>query len=491
MATPLIAEVPHQIPKETPSQIASRPLSDHPPHRAMGVCRAQPLAGRRILPLGSLFESGGSGLLVNRPSGAEGWLPIAGLMNLKYFFSTGQIPTIHPAAMFLFGAFLLMSLLLKKAFCSWLCPVGTFSEALRRPGPPQPATAQSADIPLRGLKYVLLGFFVAIIGAMSAEKLLGFMNTPYGLLADVKMLNFFRNMGLTAVIVIGALVILSVFIQNFWCRYLCPYGALLGLASLFSPSKSAVTQPPASTAPSAPMPVPPTCTVDKLVQIRSVECTACMACVSVCPAQDALQFALPPRQAAACAALVSPRALAGRSYHCPRLHLSGIRALGACYKPLADQRTARGLHASGAQGELRHAPRHLAPATRRLIKFHRDPATTSTSPQSSRRLRSSPASRLRSCSTWLRAPCASSSAAANCSFPRRAVHGSAHHRPRQGSHLLNLRERARSRYWQSTPMANRSPNYPSSRRTVSRLSHRHRRHGGRIHLPPRLPRLLP
>ena len=37
--------------------------------------------------------------------------------------------------------------------------------------------------------------------------------------------------------------------------------------------------------------------VDKLVQVRSVECTACMACVASCPAEGALQFALPrPRQ---------------------------------------------------------------------------------------------------------------------------------------------------------------------------------------------------
>ena len=56
------------------------------------------------------YERGGQGLAVARPAGAEGWLPIAGLMNFKYFLSTGLIPAIHPAAMFLFVAFLLMSL---------------------------------------------------------------------------------------------------------------------------------------------------------------------------------------------------------------------------------------------------------------------------------------------------------------------------------------------------------------------------------------------
>ena len=80
------------------------------------------------------FERGGQGLYVPRPAGVEGWLPIAGLMNLKYLFMTGHVPIIHPAAMYLFLGFHLMSTLLKKAFCSWLCPVGTLSENLWKLG---------------------------------------------------------------------------------------------------------------------------------------------------------------------------------------------------------------------------------------------------------------------------------------------------------------------------------------------------------------------
>jgi len=186
-------------------------------------------------------ERSGTGLSVSRPAGTEGWLPIAGLMNTKYFFLTGRVPAIHPAAMVLFIAFLLMSLLLKKAFCSWLCPVGTLSEHLwklgRRVFGRNLHAPNWVDIPLRGLKYLLLGFFVFMIGAMSAEAIHDFMSTPYGLVADVKMLNFFRDIGQTAVIDIGLLVLLSMLIQNFWCRCLCPYGALLGITSLLSPVK--------------------------------------------------------------------------------------------------------------------------------------------------------------------------------------------------------------------------------------------------------------
>ncbi|MGA8088233.1 MAG: 4Fe-4S binding protein [Terracidiphilus sp.] len=247
------------------------------------------------------FERGGTGFLVSRPAGVEGWLPIAGLMNTKYLLLTGHVLQIHPAAMFLFIGFMLMSLLMKKAFCSWLCPVGTFSEFLwkfgRRIFGRNLRLPRWFDIPLRGLKYVLLGLFVAVIGVMSAAALEDFMATPYGLVADVKMLNFFRDIGLTAAIVIGLLMLLSALVQNFWCRYLCPYGALMGIASLLSPVKIRRDKDACIDCGKCAKACPAGIQVDKLVQIRTVECTGCMECVAACSTQDALQFALPPRRA--------------------------------------------------------------------------------------------------------------------------------------------------------------------------------------------------
>jgi polyferredoxin len=249
------------------------------------------------------LERGGQGIHAGRPAGVEGWLPIAGLMNTKYLLVTGRVPGIHPAAMYLFLGFLLMSVLLKKAFCSWLCPVGTLSENLWKPGRSlfrrNLRLPRWADVPLRGLKYVLLGLFVAVIGFMSADALDGFMQTPYGLVVDVKMMNFFRDASFTAVLVISMLVLLSMLIQNFWCRYLCPYGALLGLASLLSPVKIRRDKDACIDCAKCARACPAHMPVDRLVQIRSVECSACMACVAACPAQDALQLALPPRRAAA------------------------------------------------------------------------------------------------------------------------------------------------------------------------------------------------
>lgn len=218
-------------------------------------------------------------------------------MNFKYALATGHPPAVHPAAFFLFVAFLAIAFLFRKAFCSWLCPVGTVSEYLWRAGHQvfgrNLHLPRWLDILLRGLKYLLLGFFVWAVGNMSAESIEQFMRSPYGVIADVRMLNFFRYIGESAAIVIAILVIASVLIQNFWCRYLCPYGALLGFASLLSPLRIRRSEPACIDCAKCAKACPSALPVDKLITIKSAECTGCMECVAVCPAQGALQMAVP------------------------------------------------------------------------------------------------------------------------------------------------------------------------------------------------------
>jgi polyferredoxin len=245
------------------------------------------------------YETGGRSLRAGRPPGVEGWLPIASLMNLKALLLTGEMPPMHAAGMLLLIAFLAMSWIFRKSFCGWLCPVGAISEYLWRLGRQTFGRTfrlpRGLDIALRSLKYVLLGLFVYAVASMPVEGIRAFLQGPYGIVADVKMLNFFRFLGLAGGIVVAAIVLASVFVQNFWCRYLCPYGALMGLASVASPLRirreASLCIDCGKCAKACPSALP----VDRLVTIRSAECTGCLQCVAECPAAGAL-FLSAPRQ---------------------------------------------------------------------------------------------------------------------------------------------------------------------------------------------------
>jgi polyferredoxin len=242
------------------------------------------------------FETGGRTRWMARPAGVEGWLPIAALMNLKATLITGKLPSVHPAGMFLLIAFLAISLLLRKAFCGWLCPVGTVSEYLWLAGRKlfgrNFTLPRALDVALRGLKYLLLSLFIYAVAHMPVDGLVAFLHGSYGLIADVKMLNFFRFMGTTALVVVAVLVIASAFIQNFWCRYLCPYGALMGLTALLSPLRIQRQESACIDCGKCAKACPAVLPVDKLVSIKSAECMACLECVAVCPAKEALGMTL-------------------------------------------------------------------------------------------------------------------------------------------------------------------------------------------------------
>lgn len=237
-------------------------------------------------------QSAGTSTFYQRPPGVEGFLPISALISLNYWLHSGIINTVHPSGLFILLAIIAVSLFLKKAFCSWLCPIGTLSESLWMFG--QKIFGRTfrfprwLDYPLRGLKYLLLVFFVFSIATMDTDVLKNFIYSPYNKLADVKMFLFFVEISTFALTTILVLGLLSVFVKNFWCRYLCPYGALLGWLSILSPMK--ITRNPDSCIDCklCTNVCPSSINVHKAGRVWSDECTGCYSCVEACPVKNTL-----------------------------------------------------------------------------------------------------------------------------------------------------------------------------------------------------------
>lgn len=232
----------------------------------------------------------------SRPPGVEGFLPISALMSLRYFLITGVVNHIHPAGFFIFVAVILVSTFMKKGFCSWICPIGLVSESLYEFGAKvfkrNFTLPRWADIPLRSLKYILLAFFFISVSVLSVRELNAFINSDFNKAADLKMYMFFAHISMFSLAIIAALVVLSVFYKNFWCRYACPYGALLGITSLLSPLKVRRQESSCIDCGLCAQACPSGLPVDRLDSVNSSECTSCYSCVEACPVKNTLNISV-------------------------------------------------------------------------------------------------------------------------------------------------------------------------------------------------------
>ncbi|MDF7807683.1 4Fe-4S binding protein [Pontiellaceae bacterium B12219] len=230
-----------------------------------------------------------------RPPEVEAFLPISSLISLKYWILSGDFNRIHPAGLVIFLVTLVTGLLLKRGFCSWVCPFGLMNEMMN--GLQKLLFRQSLrvrrwfDYLLRSIKYLLLGFFCwAILLNMPESALKAFIYSPYNQIADLKMLVFFLDPSTTTIVVLSILVLLSILIRNAWCRYCCPFGALLGLASWVSPWKIRRNAETCIDCQKCTKVCPVNIEVHRAGTVRSDECHACLQCVAACPVKETLQL---------------------------------------------------------------------------------------------------------------------------------------------------------------------------------------------------------
>jgi len=194
------------------------PVSRHP-RRALGragaLPRVPPARGLRVLAFSTSrrWPRPGHGVAA---AGGRVLPPISALVGLKHFLLTGYWDPVHPAGLTILAAAIVGALLARKAFCGWVCPVGTVSRGLEWVGEKLfwrrrwPNVPRWLDLALSSLKYLILAFFAwAILWQMPRAALDGFMRSPTNVAADAKMLLFFLDLSATSAWVLGGLVLLS------------------------------------------------------------------------------------------------------------------------------------------------------------------------------------------------------------------------------------------------------------------------------------------
>ena len=231
------------------------------------------------------LQSGGG------PSGApsiEAYCPFGGLASLYQFITTGGfIRHIEMSTMVIFAVVLVLTLLFSRGFCSWICPFGSIQEWIGRIGKMifrkrfNPTGAW--DRVLRNFKYVVLAVIIALTWWSGTLVFRDY--DPF--------LAFFRlgeDMEKTPWAYGALLVVLlgSLFIERFFCKYACPLGAVLGILGKIGLTKVHRDVDACTSCNICQQKCHAHIDFLSVEDIKSAECDYCLDCLVDCPKPNVL-----------------------------------------------------------------------------------------------------------------------------------------------------------------------------------------------------------
>ena len=154
----------------------------------------------------------------------EAFCPFGGVQALGSYLLNHSLACTMTSSQILMGILMMVGVvLLSKLFCGYVCPIGTFSEWFGKLGDKlniRITIKGIADKILRSLKYILL--FITLYFTLGSNELFCKKFDPYYAVTTSFSIEV---VVLYAVIAITLVVLGSIFIRLFFCKYVCPFGA--------------------------------------------------------------------------------------------------------------------------------------------------------------------------------------------------------------------------------------------------------------------------
>ncbi len=162
------------------------------------------------------------------PADPETLCPLGGLEALTTYGVRGSLPCSMSSLQIILGLALAAAVILfSKLFCGYLCPVGTVQDLLLKLrkklkikglGIPRKSIA---DKVLRIVKYLLV-FWIFYMTASASELFCKNLDPYYAVATGFKgEITLWMSIVTVTLVVLG-----SFFVDMFWCKYLCPLGAI-------------------------------------------------------------------------------------------------------------------------------------------------------------------------------------------------------------------------------------------------------------------------
>ncbi len=225
---------------------------------------------------------------VTKPAGVEAFLPLSAVLGLKQLILTGMYDPLHPAGLTIFLSAIIISAIFKKSLCGYLCPFGYVFEFVSEKGL-KLRMPKLLHYPLLLVKYYLpFGFLKLVFFSMEVRDVQMFLFSSYNKISDAKMLHLLLYPTSKSLMILFTLLFLNFLFRGFFCKYLCPYGALMGLFSLLSPFKIRRNEEVCVQCKLCSKACPMDIEVHKKKVVYTPECIGCQQCVNAVPNRNCL-----------------------------------------------------------------------------------------------------------------------------------------------------------------------------------------------------------